>query len=189
MVRAFDGVEHGRKTRGLHANDLDAGFDRLRCGGHARDQAATTDGDHQRVQIRHVLHHLHAHRALPGHDVGVVVRVHKHQLLLLGQHQRVGAGFVQGVAVQHDLGAKTARALYFDARRKARHHDHGAQPQALCVVSHALGVVAGTHGNHAALALLGRELRQLVAGAPLLEGGCELQVLELEKHLRAGDVR
>ena len=90
--------------------------------------------------------------------------------------------------MQHDLSPKTARALYFDARREARHHDHGAQRQALRVVGHPLGVVARTHGNHAALALLGRELGQLVARAPLLEGGCELQILELEKHLRTGDL-
>ena len=56
------------------------------------------------------------------------------------------------------------------------------------MVGHALGMVARAHGNHAALTLLGVKLRQFVAGPPLLERGGELQVLELEKHLRAGDL-
>lgn len=41
--------------------------------------------------------------------------MHKNKLLLFGQRQRqrqrVGTGFVQRVAMQNDLGAKTARAL------------------------------------------------------------------------------
>ena len=91
--------------------------------------------------------------------------------------------------MQHNFGAKPARALDLDARREARHHDHRANPQALRMVGHALGVVARAHGNHAPGALLGVELRQLVAGAALLERGRELQVLEFQKHLRTGDVR
>jgi hypothetical protein len=67
--------------------------------------------------------------------------------------------------------------------------DHRAQAQALRVVGHALGMVARAHGDHAARALPGAQLGQLVAGAAFLEGGGELQVLELEEDLRAGQLR
>ncbi|MNV71724.1 hypothetical protein D3C71_1647610 [compost metagenome] len=50
-------------------------------------------------------------------------------------------------------------------------------------------MVACAHGDHAARSLLAGQLHQLVAGAPLLEGRGELQVLELEVHLGADDVR
>ena len=66
------------------------------------------------------------------------------------------ARFVQGVAMQHDLGAKAARAFDLDARREARHHDHRAQAQALRVVGHALRVVARAHGDDAAALFLRR---------------------------------
>src|SRR2546427_1917093 len=49
-------------------------------------------------------------------------------------------------------------------------------------------MVAGAHGDHAACALLGRELGQLVEGAAFLERGGELQVLELEIDLRSRDL-
>ncbi len=100
----------------------------------------------------------------------------------------MGARLVQRIAMQHNFGAEAAGALDLDARREARHDDDGAQPQPLGVVGHPLGVVARAHGNHAALPFLGRQLRQLVAGAAFLEGGGELQVLEFEENLRAGDV-
>ena len=59
----------------------------------------------------------------------------------------------------------------------------------LCVVGHALRVVACAHGDHAARTLFVGQLHQLVAGTALLEGRGELQVLELEVHLGTDDVR
>ena len=55
------------------------------------------------------------------------------------------------------------------------------------MVGDRLRVVAGAHGDHAALALVSRERQQLVQRAALLERGGELQVLELEAHLGAGE--
>ena len=189
VVRALDGVEHGRETHGLHADDLDIGLDGLGRRGHARNQTAAADRHHQRVQVRHILQHFQSDRALAGHDIRIVIGMDKNKLLLLSQRQRVGTSFVQRVAMQNDLGAETARALHFDARREAWHHNHGAQAQALRVVSHTLRMVAGAHGDDAALAFFRAELRQFVAGAALLEGGGELQVLEFQEYLGPGDVR
>ena len=103
----------------------------------------------------------------------------KHQPLRIGQRVRMGAGFFQRVAVQHHLSAKATRALDLHPRRKARHDDNGANPQPLRMVGHALRMVAGAHGDHAARALLGCQLRQLIASAALFKGGGELQVFKL----------
>ena len=70
---------------GWRADRSDAGPQRLGRRGHATDQPAAADRDHQRVQLRHVGQHLQCHRALAGHDGLVVVGVHEHQPLLLGQ--------------------------------------------------------------------------------------------------------
>jgi hypothetical protein len=50
-------------------------------------------------------------------------------------------------------------------------------------------MVARAHGDDAATLFLVAQLCQLVAGAAFLERGGELQVLELQKHLRTGDLR
>ncbi|MCY1365195.1 hypothetical protein D9M69_520310 [compost metagenome] len=49
-------------------------------------------------------------------------------------------------------------------------------------------MVAGRHGDHAARAAF-RKIDQFVARATLLEGRRELQVFELQEHLRAHDFR
>ena len=113
----------------------------------------------------------------------------QHQLLLLGQRQRVLARFIKRVAVQDDLGTQGAGAFDLHARREARHHDDRAQPQTLGMVGHALGVVARTHGHHATRALGRVQLSQLVASPALLEGGGVLQVFKFQKQLAASDLR
>ena len=51
-------VEHVGKAQRLHADDLDAGLERLGRHRDAGDQAAAADGHHQRVELRHGLQHL-----------------------------------------------------------------------------------------------------------------------------------
>ena len=115
--------------------------------------------------------------------------MHKHQAFLIGQLARMGPGGFQRVAVQHHLGAKTPRALHFDTRREPRHHDHGAQSEALSVVGHTLRVVARAHGHHAARPLCFGQLREFVAGTAFLERGGVLQVFKFEKNAAADQLR
>jgi hypothetical protein len=56
------------------------------------------------------------------------------------------------------------------------------------VIGDGLGVVARRHGHHAAAALLLVQQQQLVERAPLLEGGDELEVLELHHHRAPQDL-
>jgi hypothetical protein len=89
--------------------------------------------------------------------------------LTVGQVAGVGAGFVEGIAMQHDLGTETLRPLDLHARGEAGHHDHGPQTQTLGVVGHPLSMVARRHGHHPLGAGLRIELGELVAGPTLLE--------------------
>jgi len=57
------------------------------------------------------------------------------------------------------------------------------------VVSDRLRVVAGAHRDDAAPALGLAQREELVQRTALLERGGELQVLELEEHLRADEAR
>ena len=98
------------------------------------------------------------------------------------------ARVLEGVAVEHDLGAEAARALDLDRRREARHHDRRRDAHALGVVRDRLRVVAGRDREHAVRALVGGELRHLVERAALLERRRELQVLELEEDVAAGEL-
>ena len=165
------------------------GLSCARRGRDAADQPAAADGDDQRVEVGLRAQHLDAYRALAGDDQLVVERVDEGQALLVGELQRVLARLVEGVAVQHDLGAEAARALDLDHRRRQRHHDHRAQAQPLRVVRHTLRVVAGRRGDDALDRLPDvDQRRQLVQRAALLERRGELQVLELQEDLRADDL-
>ena len=185
QLRALHQVGHGRKAPRLHPHHGDAGLDGFGGGGHAGDQPTAADGHHQRIQFGLLRQHLQRGRTLAGHDGDVVVGVHEHQVLGVGQLPGVRVGLFQRGAVQDHLRAEAARARHLDAGREAGHDDGGRDAQALRVIGHALRVVARAHGDHAARALGRRQLHQLVAGAALLEAGGELQVLELEEHLRA----
>ena len=188
VVRALDGVEHGRKPHGLHAHHFDAGPQRLGHRGHAGNQTAAANGDDQCVEVRHLLQHLQRDRALARHNVFVIVGMDKGQAALVRECKCVGAGLFQRVPVQNDFSAKATGALHFDAWREARHHDDGVQAQTLRVVGHTLGMVARAHGDHTLCRLFGRQQSEFVAGAPLFEGGRELQVLKLQKDLGPGDI-
>ena len=95
-------------------------------------------------------------------------------------------GAVLAVAVvEHDLGAERRGALALGPRRVRRHHDHRRHAEELRRRRHALRVVAGRIGHHAAGAPLLRDRRQLVVGAAELERAGALQRLGLQEHPRA----
>ena len=102
-----------------------------------------------------------------------------------GQGVGVGGGFGQGFAVQHHGGAPGPGADHLGGRGEQRHDDDGADPEQAGVPGDGLGVVAGGHGDDAGAALLGRQQGEAVGGAAFLEGADGLQVLELERHVRA----
>ena len=192
--RVLHRIEHAGKPHHLHTDDLDG---RLQCLGRHRDpcdQATAANGDHQSVEVRLRFEHLDPDRALACDNGLVIVRMDESQLLAFGQCQGMITRLVEGVAMQNDLGAKASGSLDLDPRGEPRHHEHGAQTQALGVVGHGLSMVAGAHCHHACHspafhAMVGRCQRsQFVARATFLEGSGELQVLELEEYPGPGQL-
>jgi hypothetical protein len=182
-------VPRRREALGLHADDAQVGADRLRRRRHAGDQPAAADRDDEGVDRRLLGEHLERDGALAGDDREVVERMDDRRAALGGEPEAVDAGVLEGVALEHDLGAEAARVLDLDARREARHHDRRRDAHPLGVVRDRLRVVARRDGEHATGALGRRQLRHLVERAALLERCRELQVLELEKDLATADLR
>jgi hypothetical protein len=155
MLRALDGVDHGREAAGLHADDLHRGLSARTAVAmpliRPPPPTATTS-----VSISGCCaQHLQPMVPWPAITSGSSNGVDEGQALLGRHGQRALARVVEAVAVQHHLGAEAARALDLHGGRVLRHHDHRAQAQALRVVRHTLRMVAGRGGDHAADRLAG----------------------------------
>ena len=96
-----------------------------------------------------------ADRALAGDHGEVVERMDDGEAALLGELQAGDARVLEGVALEHDLGAEAARVLDLDARGEARHDDRRRDAHPLGVVRDRLRVVAGRDREHALGALRG----------------------------------
>ncbi len=114
--------------------------------------------------------------------------MHQHQVELAADGLGVIAGLVVAVAVQHHLRPEAAGMLDLHGRRGLGHDDGDRRPQPLAMIGQTLGMIAGRGGDDAAPTLFLAQAQQLVQRAALLEGGGELQVLELHIYFRAGDL-
>lgn len=99
------------------------------------------------------------------------------------------AGLVKGVACQHNLCTMIAGAFDFDARREAWHDDNRSYTEPAGVVGDALCMIARRDSKDALRARGGREARECVECAAFFERRSELVILELDDHLRAGNIR
>jgi len=97
-------------------------------------------------------------------------------------------GVLERAAMEQDARAVALRVTHLHVGRVLRHDDGRRDAESPGVVGDALGVIARRHGDHPGAPLRGAEAGELVVGAALLEGGRELQVLELQPHRRAGDL-
>ena len=118
----------------------------------------------------------------------IVVRVDHGEILRLAMRARELGGLLQRLAGNDGLGAVTPGVLDLHHRRAHGHHDAGGNAKPMCVIGHALRMVAGRHRDHAAPAFVRRQRQQPVERAALLEGRGELQVLEFQPELAAADL-
>jgi hypothetical protein len=98
-----------------------------RC--HARNQAAAADRYGQNFEVWNLFEHFQRHRALTGHDVIIIERMHKYQIAFVTQLGGKGGGIVIGFALQHDLGAMRAGMLDLHKRRALGHDNGGGNAQ------------------------------------------------------------
>ena len=111
------------------------------------------------------------------------------ELLRVGQALRLGRRLGQRVAVQDDLRAVRPRMRDLGVGREGRHDDGRRDAEPAGMIGNALCVVAGRHGDDAAPAFLVGELKQRVQSSALLEGGGELEILELHPNAGPRDAR
>src|SRR4029078_923099 len=154
------------------------GTQHLDRGASARCQPAATDRDKHVFNRGQILGDLKADGALPGDDVGVVDRRHKHTAC--GRSHLGGALLALSRTAQHHLRAVTSRRGHLDVRRLLRHDDvcgHAIDGRRigdrLCVIAARVGHhTAGPHGLV--------NVSDGVEGAPNLERADRLRVLGLD---------
>ena len=120
----------------------------------------------------------------------MVERRHERQAAACGFCLRPRLAVEPGRSIDDHLGTVARDAVYLDARRGLRHHDNGADAEALRGEGDCLSVIARGVGDDTGSALLRREQREHVQGAPDLEGAHRLLVLAFEeKGMRRGPLR
>ncbi len=178
-----DGVRHGRRIVRLDTEDLHLRPEELDEDRDARGKTTTADGNEDGVDgVRVLAQDLHAHRALPGDDIRVVIGVDEGLALLRLDLAGMGIGLVEAFAVQHHLAAAASDRLHLDVRGGLRHHDGGPDTEFLRGQRDTLRMIAGGGADDAALEGLLRQAHHLVVGAAQLERKHRLQVLALEAH-------
>ena len=182
-------LAHRRIARRFDADHLHVGPQAARRDGAAGDHAAAAHRHDQRVELGYVFEHFQRDGALARDDAWIVVGMDEDQLLGLGQAVGLGRRLRQRVPLQHDARAMVARVLHLVVGCEGRHHDGRRNAQPARMIGDALRMVAGRHGDDAALAFVVGELQQRVERAAFLERGGELQVLELHPDIGLGDAR
>ena len=184
-----DRVPERRIERSLRADDRDLRIERFGRHRNSGNQPAAADRNDQHLEIGHVFEHFQRDRALAGDDVLVVVRMHPGQIALVRHGFGARLRLRDAFTVQHDLGAVGLGRRHLHERRRHRHHHARRNPQARSVIRHRLGMIAGRHGDHAALAFGFVQRRKLAARAALLERVGDLEILVFDVDLGAGQRR
>ena len=146
-------AERSRERRAairLHAVHAHARAQVTRGRRHARDQPAAADRHHEGIEILDILQQLERDHTLASHDRRVVEGVHVVQPAFVGHPHRDGVGLVVRGALQHDLGAVALNGGHLGQRRADRQHDRRRHAEQARRQRHALAVVAGRCGQHAA---------------------------------------
>ena len=179
---------HGRCGAALDPQHLYLRSQRLDRRGHPRDETATADGDHHRLQIGHLLEYLQTDRPLTGDDFRILEGVDKVEVLLVAQRVGVFQCLVETLSEELDTGSQLAGAGDLDQRRRLGHDDQRLGPDRRGGVGNALCMVAGRGGDHPALPLLPAQTEQTVEGTARLEGAGPLQGLVFEVELDAAQL-
>jgi hypothetical protein len=109
----------------LRPEDFDSGFHRPGGDGATGDQAAAAHRHDQRIELRHILQHLHRAGALARDHQGIVIGMDEGEVLLLGDAPCLGIGFHQARAMLDHGRAEIAGMLDLVEGCGHRHHDGG----------------------------------------------------------------
>jgi hypothetical protein len=130
-----------------------------------------------------LLKELQSNRPLPGNDRVVIERMHKREVLGLATPNSFFVSFVVIRAVQHHIGAISARSRNFDQRRGQRHANLGSDAKLARMICDALRVISRRGRDHALGTFFRTQQQQFVQRATFLESARPLQVVELQINL------
>jgi hypothetical protein len=142
-------------------------------------------GTRDRGQIRPVLQHFQADRALSGDDKRIVEGRDFRQPLLARQPPALGERIVLAAADDAHLGTERPDTVDFRPRHQRRHADDGPQAPRSGGIGDAAPVIARRAAGYAGH--VRSEAGHRIGGAAQLEGANGLRGLQLEEELMPGD--
>ena len=181
--------QHRRAAGRLDSDDLDPGIELPRRDDAPGDEPPAADRNDERVEVGRGLQHLQRDRALTRDHPGILIGVDQGESP--GPRLRIGEdrGFREVVSLQRDRGAQRLGVGDLLERGVPRHHDRCRDAERLRVAGDRLRVVARGHRDHPGKPFRFRQAQQAIEGPALLEGGCVMQVLQLEADMRSQHLR
>ena len=189
MLPAAEGTHDGVRALSLHADDLDAGIDLLRVEADAGQQASSPCRNDDHVHVGQIAADLIGDGPLPGDHVLIVKGMNEHRVALLLDAQRLFIAFVIVVAGQDDLSAISSGGHHLGDRRALGHHDRRLHAQLCARIAYPLCVIARAARDDRTRAACFLQPRQLVEGAPDLEGTGLLPVFALQEQVASAHGR
>lgn len=104
----FNGRSETGRTFWFHTNHADVRFGLFNGGGNSRDQAGSSDGNNDRIEIGNLLHHFERERALPGNDSGVIIAINVREAEIRDHQISASAGLRKIVPLNDDFSAELA---------------------------------------------------------------------------------
>ena len=161
-VPGLDAPLHCRPVGRLYPDDPDPPVQRLQRHRHSGNQPAAANRHHRYINLRKVFVYFQSQCALPGDELHIVERMNVGQPPLFAKLFGFFVGLVPDQAMLHNFRAVSPRGVDLRLRRVAGHHHHGLHLVDARGQRHALRMVARRRTNHAALALLFRQMAKLI---------------------------
>src|SRR5580658_4426823 len=158
----FDGGFHAGQPGSLHADHFYFGIYFLHGAGHSGNQPAATDGNYHGVQVRHLLEHFDAERALAGNYGVIIEGMDEGERLFGAAAQGFLASFIVIRAEENHFCAVAARGGNFHQRSGERHHDLRSNGPFGGVIGDGLRVIACGRGDYSAATLVGGEQENFI---------------------------
>lgn len=136
-------------------DDLEVGLERVQNRGHTGEQSTAADGDNDRFGIGNLLEDFKCKGALSGDDVRIIEGMDVSELRFLGESDRLGTSFLEGVSVQDDGGTELTAAGDFHQGSETRHDDRDGDAEQATVPCKAEGVVPSGCGDDSATGVFG----------------------------------
>ena len=172
---------------GLDADHPQPRLHRLHRERDARDEPSAAHRHDHSVAVGYLLEHLHAKRAGARDNLRIVVPIDVAQVAV--HLERVLLRLANVRTVNDHVCTKELALVDLGHRRHSGHYDRHRDAELHAVPRECKRMVARRRRHHATPPSLAIQAEQRVPCTPFLEGARELLLLQLEVHVRPGDLR